>query len=151
MTFEESWTVAERAVFDKLCQATGTVDRKSAFLGYMPDMANVWAFNSGGAGGNEQTLWSTDITTMHMQASAIGRFVSRDACQRWAMSIVKAQPWSNTTDTTPGNVAHARIRTGGLGEPTLTPLAIPGESRVALLFVLELGMEIVFNTGGRLD
>jgi hypothetical protein len=146
--FDTSWSRAEAAVYAHLVDVTGAVDRKSAFLGYLPEMVNVWALNTGKSG-NEQTLWSPDIVSVHLQAELVGQFAERARAQSWGMQIVRALPFKNL-GTEEGNVQSFRIRQGGFQEPQLDFVELPNEKGRIPVFSLVIGCELVFSTGGRL-
>ena len=150
--FMNSWTNAEAAAYSCLTQATGTVDGKGAYLGYLPaGMADVWAMTSGAGGGNEQTLWATELGTVHMLAEVECHYRVREAAQAWSMAILRATPYGNTKLADPGNLVTVRIRQGGIPQPiTLEPIQLAGEAaQVQMLWTMRLGLEIVFLTGGR--
>ena len=151
--FLNSWTRAERAAYDRLVAATKSQDGKDAYLGFLPPGGiNVWALTSGASGGNEQTLWAPEITTLHLQADAECHYAVREAAQAWTMAILQALPYGNSTLADPGNLVTARVRLEGMPQPiTLEPIQLANETdRPQWLWTMRLGLEIVFLTGGRL-
>ena len=145
MTFEESWTEAEKTVYEHLLAATDSRDKENAYLGVLPHMVNVWRLDTGGSGGNEQTTWSPDVVSIHMPADIVGQFTDRDAAQAFAMQVIKALPLTGED-----NVQNFRIANGGM--PTIEPDAIDagGESKKFLVYVVTIRFDFVFSTGGRL-
>lgn len=147
ITFEESWETAEKAVFEHLIRATGSKNEESAFLGYLPPMVPCWALNTGRSE-NEQTLWSPDVVSVHLNAALEFESGVRSDCLRWGMQIVKALTFSNIDDG--GNVQSFRIRQGGFGKPEPNEVILANGEDKVLVFSLMIGCELVFSTGGRL-
>lgn len=141
--FAQSWTQAEQTVYARLLKATGTEDKKTAFLGYLPAMADIWAFNTGPGGGSEQTLWSPSIVSVHLKASIRGVFRRREDALTFVMRVVRAQPMESVE-----NVQCFRIRRDGFPEPKGEPMAFGNEKQLYLVFTVDIGCEIVFKTGG---
>lgn len=87
----DSWKLAERTVFDAICNATDSAEGQQAYLGAVPDGAfNVWSLDSGG--GDGRILWNETPTDMRMQAYIDGVFISRDSAQEFALCVIGALP-----------------------------------------------------------
>lgn len=143
MNITTSWTEAEETVFQALALATGAIPQQTAFKGDLPPVVNAWALYSGGIGGNEQALWTTNLSVMHFQARLLGRFAELQLAQEFVMKVIAATPI-----TSGGNVACFRIRVGGLGEPR--PVEVQLNERVTgTVFEVEIGCELVFTTNGK--
>ena len=145
MSFETSWAEAEQTVYQHLLTATNSQDRKNAFLGYLPAMVNVWSLTTGGSRNNEQTLWSTDIVSIHFPGQIIGQFASREAAQQFGMQVIKALPLLNS-----GGVQNFRVAQGGSPEIKPDVVEVGNEGKKFLVFAVSIGCDFVFSTGGRL-
>lgn len=145
MIFETSWAEAEQTVYQHLLTATNSQDRKNAFLGYLPAMVNVWSLNTGGSRNNEQTLWATDIVSIHFPGQIIGQFASREAAQQFGMQVIKALPLLNS-----GGVQNFRVAQGGSPEIKPAVVEVGNEGKKFLVFAVVIGCDFVFSTGGRL-
>lgn len=146
VTFVDSWNAAEAALFNALATATGCKAGAGCFHGALPPRMGVWSL-SPGRFGDENVLWSPDVSVIRDLPMVVGSFPRLEECQAWGMKIVKALPWANIQDG--GNVSVARIRAGGSSEPKFVELETGSTSASAMCWRLTLGMEIVFNTGGR--
>jgi len=145
-TFVQSWRTAESTVYAKLLQATGTVDKKTAFLGYLPQQVGVWAFLTGPGGGNEQTLWTPNLVTIHIHAEIQGIFANRAEAQDFTMRVARILPILNQ-DT----VQCFRIRMGGFPQPKAQPMDLGNENKRFLVWEILILCELVWNTGGSAD
>lgn len=144
MSFEQSWVDAENTVMEALCKATGSVEGKQAFRGYLPPMVNVWALYTGGPGGNEQTTWPANVVSLHIKSRIEAAFAKREHAQVFAMQVVKALPILNNE-----NVQNFRISMGGFPEPVADYVPIANEDKKILAWTFAMGCELVFSTGGR--
>jgi len=144
--FVDSWNAAESALFNALATATGYRPGTGCFHGALPPRMGVWAL-SPGKFGDENVLWAPEISSIRDTLMVVGNFARLEECQAWGMGIVKAMPWANAPDG--GNVAIARIREGGSGQPLFVELETGSASASAMCWRLTLGLEIVFTTGGR--
>jgi hypothetical protein len=143
MAFDpESWKSAERLVYEKILTATASVDKRNAFLGFLPPAPNVWMFKTGG-GDDVRNTWDLQPRELHMNAELAGQFTERTAAQAWAMKAISALPIKE------GIVQCFRLRLGGLPNPVPEVVPIGNENQQAFLWVITLGCEIVFNTDGR--
>lgn len=146
MDFVNAWHEAEQIVYSHLLEATGSTDKKNAFLGFLPSMVNIWTLNTGGSSSNEQTLWAPDIVTIAFPAEIFGQFADRREAQGFAMRIIKALPLENER-----NVHVFRIAVGGA--PQVGPDVIPAGnegSKKFLVHTVTIHCDFVFSTGGRL-
>jgi allantoicase len=143
MSFDSAWADAENTVMTELCRATGSTNGKNAFLGYLPPMVNVWALFTGGQGGNEQTTWTPDVVSIHLGARIEAAFAKREHATAFCMQVIKALP------ITTGNVQCFRIRMGGYPEPQPDFIPLANEDRKIPAWLLTIGCELVFSTGGR--
>jgi hypothetical protein len=141
--FVESWIQAEQLVYLKLIEATGTQDKKSAFLGYKPaNMVNVWSLHTGPSGNNEQTTWVPAKGTIHVHARIEATFANRADAQRFIMRCVRVMPIKD------GIVQAFRIRLGGFPEPVPGAMELGNENKSFLVYDVVIGCELVWNTGG---
>lgn len=145
MNFDNSWVEAENTVFQALCKATGSTEGKNAVKGYLPPMVNVWALFTGGPGGNEQTTWSPNVVSLHLNARIEAAFVKREHAQIFAMQVIKALPILNS-----GNVQNFRVKMGGFPEPAADLIPVANEDKRIPAWFITIGCELVFSTGGRL-
>jgi len=145
MNFDNAWVEAESTVFNALCKATGSVEGKQAFRGYIPPIVNAWALYTGGPGGNEQTTWAPDVVSVHIAARIEAAFAQRPHALVFSMQIVKALPILNS-----GNVQNFRIKMGGFPEPQADFVPVANEAKKVLAWTLNMQCELVFSTGGRL-
>ena len=145
MNFDTAWVEAEQTVFQALCKATNSEENKQAFRGYLPPMVNVWALYTGGQGGNEQTTWSPNVVSLHFGAHIEAAFTKREHALIFSMQVIKALPILNS-----GNVQNFRIRMGGYSEPKPDLIPAANEKQNIPAWILDIGCELVFNTGGSL-
>ena len=145
MSFDKSWIDAENIVMARLCKATGSVEGQQATRGFLPPRVNVWALFTGGQGGNEQTTWSPDVVSMHFGAHIDAAFSKREHALQFVMQVVKILPITND-----GNVQNFRIRQGGYAEPTPDFVPVANEDKKIPAWLISIGCELVFSTGGRL-
>lgn len=146
VSFETSWTQAERAVFDHLMYATGTVENKSAFLGVNPGIVNAWFLQSEATPELAVPVFSTpDPRVMAIQCEARATFLARDACQRWGMAIAKKLPIC----TGLGNVNAIKIR--GMSSVDHEWVSVPNEGTQFPTWNISIYFDVVFKTGSKKD
>jgi len=145
MTFDKAWIEAENIVFTELCRATKSTEGQQAYRGFLPPRTNVWALFTGGQGGNEQTSWSPDVVSLHFGGRIEAVFSKREYALAFAMQIIKALPILNKD-----NVQCFRVKTGGFPEPVADYIPLANEDNKVLGWVMTIGCELVFSTGGRL-
>lgn len=140
--FDTAWTRAEQTVYRRLVKTTATEDKKTAFLGYLPAVVPAWAFFTGRGGNNEQTLWTPEVVSIHLQAEIRSVWTDRAKAQEFVMRVIRAQLQEPTE-----NVQAFRIRMGGLQEIRPDILETGNEAKKILVFVADIGCELVFSTG----
>lgn len=145
MSFDDSWVRAENTVMARLCAGTHSTEGQQAYRGFLPPRINVWGLFTGGQGGNEQTTWPPDVTSVHFGARIEAQFAKREHAQIFTMQVIKALPIESED-----NVQWFRIRQGGLPDPVLDYIPLANEQNVIPAFLLTIGCELVFTTGGRL-
>lgn len=145
MNPSESWTNAERVVFQKLMDRTKTVEHKSAFLGDLPaGLIQVWAFNSGG--GRADNTWGGCFSGLILNATIDGRFKTRASGQAFAMDVL-AELKATTNMKHIQNIQWFRLASNGM--PQVTPdVFVPANQRVpnaARCWMLHIDCELIFN------
>jgi len=90
---KEAWTDGEAYIFGVLCEATGAVPSKTAFLGMLPPQTGSWALDIGG--GVESSPFK-DMPPGEIKFDGIlqGHFAptARDLAQRTALQWLSALP-----------------------------------------------------------
>lgn len=142
-TFEASWATAEAAVFAILLAGTASTEKKTAFRGYLPAMLDVWSLTTGPGGGNEQSTWAPTKASVHILGAIRGVFGDRERAMQFVMQCARVLPIANH-----GNVQTFRIRIGGWPEVMAEPYDLANERQRVLAFTVNIGCELVFNTGG---
>lgn len=137
---DNPWSQAENAVFKALIAATGAEEKKTAFLGYLPPVGNVWALKVGG-GGDVRNTWTAPITELRMDADIEGIFLTRERAQLFALSVLEALPILRTS-----NVQCFRLKTGGMPDVKFKEVTFANEERARIVWSVSIGCEIVFNT-----
>jgi hypothetical protein len=144
MSFTESpWTNAERTLFSRLLSITGGVEGKTAFIGSQPSYGNCWSFKIGG-GGDEANTLNGPIGELWMNADAAGLFLERDRAIDFCLKILAAMPIRRV-----GNVQSLRLRRGGMPDVKMQELQLIGETKPRMVWVAEIGFEVVFNTNSK--
>jgi hypothetical protein len=139
---DNPWGQAETAVFQRLCDATGSEPKKTAFLGFLPPAPNVWALKVGG-GGDVRNTWTAPITELRMDADIEAIFMEREPAQKFALKILQALPITRIE-----NVQCFRLRTGG--QPDIKFKEVPlANDQTVVVWSVTIGLEIVFNTVDR--
>jgi len=171
-TFDEfSFTKAKRVCFDALVAAVGTVrtiprwtakEGKNSFLGHLPPAWDVWALTIGGGGRSQQTWNTTPPWEMHMNGDIEGQFREQEAADEVGMKLISVLDLAYRNDAgevvAAGSgsvrVQHFRIRQGGTPDVFLDykpianegPVDASGKRGSVPLWVLKIGLELVFNT-----
>lgn len=141
MTFlQNPWKQAEEAVFKVLVHATGHEAKKTAFLGFLPPVGNVWALKVGG-GGDVRNTWTAPITELRMDADIEAIFTDRTKAQEFALEILNALPILRIS-----NVQCFRLKTGGMPDVKFKEVTFGNEEKPRLVWSVSIGCEIVFNT-----
>jgi hypothetical protein len=148
-TFEASWARAEAALYEALLLATKTRDQAGAFLGRLPpNRTDAWGLASGPLQAAVAT-WAPEISQVCIQVDLLASYRSRPILQAWAMAVMKALPFGNTTASPAGNVATARIRENGWGAIEDEAVRLANEQHDTIAWTMTIGLEMVFTTGGR--
>lgn len=141
--FKDSWALAELDVFQRLCTATSSEEGREAYRGAVPDGSyNTWALNT--FGGDGRTLWQSVPSTIKVDATLTGRFLSRSAAQSFAMLVIGALPIRDPADT---NVHVFRVARDGMPTVEVQELPVSNDrQRTRDLHVLTMRFEFVFRT-----
>jgi len=138
---DTAWAEAERAVYRKLCEATGADDGDGAFLGAEPDdsVVNWWALTSGGGDATEDT-WAGCFAMPTPNAQITGLYAAREEAQRTAGLIQKClADTSNLNDLQGTNVHWFRM----FAWPQVTQrVDADGEQ----FWALEIPCQLVYST-----
>ena len=143
-TFESAWAEAEAAVFDKLTAATKTEAGKSAHIGD-PGIVNAWFFEWGAITDEKAHLLVADVGTLFIPATVSCKYQRRADAQAWAMRVVRALPLNMGDEN---NVVCLRVREVGALTSETVPLK---NDQKTLVWTLDIGLDIVFETGGRVN
>jgi hypothetical protein len=142
-TYENSWADAEAAIMRRLATATATELNKTAFVGE-PGIVNAWWLEWGAITDTFAPLLVGDLFTMHLPAVITCQFLSRAAAQAWGMRVIAGLPANLSADS---NVTTLRVRNMGALAPELVKIA--NETKEVRVWVLDITLDVVFETGGR--
>jgi len=159
-----SFTTAKRLVFERLVASIGTLtslpgwtakNGKNSYNGFLPPAFDIWAITFGGGGDVRQT-WNTVPWALHMNADIEGQFREQPTADEVGMRLVEGlgagMRWINdagvqVAQTSPHRIQAFRMRSGGNLDVFLGHKQIANEAEAALVWIMKIGCEIVFNTG----
>jgi len=144
-TFEKAWYEAEQRAFEKLVEAAGSEEGRSAFLGRNPGILNAWHFESKPVTDiGESVLLARDLPSLGVPYRALGVFLKREDCQSWAMRIIKGLPLIKDNDS---NIALFRVNE--LNQIKHSTAEVANEKAAVNVWEMEIGFDLVFATGGK--
>lgn len=137
---KEAWLQAEKTVYDKLTEATGTRDGQTAFTGYLPpNLLNIWMLKTGG--GNAEMTWNGCYNSLRFNALIDSRWIKREDGLRFAGNLMAMLSTTKNLYHT-GNVQWFRLLTF----PDPTPDQVLDGTTPRLCWAITTQAEMVFNT-----
>lgn len=144
MEYSESWMTAETSIYNRLLTAAGSVDKVSAFRGYLPMATyNIWMFKSGGPGSGQHTH-NAPITSFWLGALIHGYFNERDDALAFSMKIAQALPIKEVD-----NIQMFRFTANGLPDCNLKWLPMGNNQNEAVpVWEVKMAFDLIFITSG---
>ena len=135
-----SFTAAKAKCFEQVAAANGSTLHENGFIGRLMPAADVWGMFFGG-GGDVRNTWNHEITELRMDSDIVGQFTSQGGADIFIMGTLDALPIRLE-----GNVAWYRLRSGGMPKLTEEWRQVGGDNKQSLLWVVRIGLEVVFDT-----
>lgn len=148
IAIEDAWPEAERIVFDRIAEQTGTKEGATAFLSDVlpPSAMNIWRLSTGG--GDAQTTWGGNACFGFMRFDAIieGRYKDRKQAQLFAGQVMSMLNDTNNFFQT----RHIQwFRISEFPRPTLSSFFPANQGNNPQEFpcwIVTMPAQIVFNT-----
>ena len=146
VSYETAWVEAERRAYNVLVGCVRSEDRRDAFLGRNPGIANAWHFESLPLQGKgNEPLLAPDVHAVHLPYRAECVFLKRELCMIWAMRIIGGLPLIQDVES---NVATFRVT--AVGDILSGNMQFANEKATVDVWRLEMNFDLVFITGGKM-
>lgn len=143
LSFETSWSEAERAMFKLLVAVTKSEENRDAFLGRNPGVLNAWHLEPANTPYRDM-LHCDDVPTIAMQYMVRGVFLKREQCLELAMRLVAGLPFKNHEDS---NIALLRV--AELDNIEYDAVQPANESKMVGYWTVTIMLDFAFATGGK--
>lgn len=137
---DAAWEEAEQTAFRVLCEATRSVPGTNAFLGEFNGTAGAFYFNNESIDYDGEVFYAPNATTFEMGYTALGVFLTRAECQRWAMRIMQALPVCGL-----GNIGTFRLASNAFGKIEQVNLDFGGEGDPVEAWQLQANFDLVIR------